>query len=135
MKRFQEIATQAGHFLDESAPGVPPLKKRKLGVEYLSRLATFIFFVSEEPDSPEVRLPHLQLGATIKDNKEPVEDLLNTSAEGEICFREHPQGLLSLVENPNPTPTECPLSEEAPPTTRQSPSGGQPTVLYGRGWW
>ena len=62
-----------------------PLKKCKLGVEYLSRLATFIFFVNEEPDSPEVRLPHLQIGVAIKDNKEPVEDLLNTSAKGEIC--------------------------------------------------
>ena len=121
LKRFQEIAAQAGHFLDERAPGVPSLKKRKLGLEYLSRLATFIFFVSEEPDSPEVRLPHLQIGAAIKDSKEPDEALLNSSAEGAICLREHPQGLYSLVDNPNPTPTECPLPEEAPPTDEAIP--------------
>ncbi|MCO5602751.1 hypothetical protein L7F22_056889 [Adiantum nelumboides] len=98
LRRFQEIAADASHFLDGQALGVSALKKCKLGKEFLSWLTTFIFFVSEELDLEELCLPRLQVGSFIKDSKEHEVVPMNLVAEGQALQLEYPRGLVEEVE-------------------------------------
>ncbi|MCO5580023.1 hypothetical protein L7F22_033889 [Adiantum nelumboides] len=98
LRRFQEIATDAGHFLDGQVPGVSALKRCKLGVECLSCLATFLFFVSKELDLEELRLPHLQVGSFIKDTKEHEVVPINLAMKGQALWLKYPRGLEEVVE-------------------------------------
>ena len=92
LQRFCVIAGEAGQYVEDSR-----LVKKKIGTQFLSRLATFVFLLAEEPDRPEVTLPHMHLGGVVKDTKEPIAKPLDAISEGKILAITYPGGVMDAA--------------------------------------
>ncbi|KAI5079965.1 hypothetical protein GOP47_0005444, partial [Adiantum capillus-veneris] len=75
------------------------LKKKKVGTQFLSRLATFVFLLAEEPERFEVSFPHLRLGGVVKDTKEPITVPWDASKEGNILALTYPGGVMDAAKS------------------------------------
>lgn len=97
LARFEEIALQARHLREVPAEQAAAFKKRKLGKQFLSKLATIFFLVNEEPADEDVELPHLALGGVLHEAKEPKASTVDTSNEQGQLLLEYPSGLEGAV--------------------------------------
>ena len=94
LQRFCVIAGEAGQYVEN-----PRLAKKKVGTQFLSRLATFVFLLAEEPERSEVNLPHLRLGGVMKDTKEPTAAHWDTSKEGNSLALTYPGGIMDAAKS------------------------------------
>ena len=62
LAQFKEIALEAHHMQEVPMEEAIAFKQCKLRKFFLSKLATFLFLVNEEPTSNDMELPHLALG-------------------------------------------------------------------------
>ena len=94
LQRFCVVASEAGQYIEDSR-----WIKKKIGTQFLSRLATFVFLLAEEPDRPEVSMPHLCLGSVVKDAKEPPATHLDARSEGNLLAITYPGGIMDATKS------------------------------------
>ena len=114
LQQFCVIAGEAGQYVEDSR-----LVKKKVGTQFLSRLATFVFLLAEEPDRPEVTMPHMRLGGVVKDPKEPTAMPLDARSEGNFLAITYPGGVMDAANSMSDMGAEASFipQEDAPEET------------------
>ncbi|MCO5546947.1 hypothetical protein L7F22_000386 [Adiantum nelumboides] len=70
------------------------LIKKKVGTQFLSCLATFVFLLTVESERSKVSLPYLRIGGVIKDTKESTTSPWDASKKGNILVLTYPGGVM-----------------------------------------
>ena len=116
LARFEAICQAAGKHIKLTRRELKALHKGNLGCTFISRLANFIFHVSEEPAGEAVELPHLHIGGVVREEKEVGEEPTNKTQEAKLLLLEYPQGLqgeLLKVEAQGAGPSFEPTDDDA----------------------
>lgn len=93
LARFEAICQASNEHITLTRRQLKALDKGNLGCTFLSRMASFIFHVSEEAAEEKMELPHLHIGGVVREEKDVGVEPTNQKQEEKLLLLEYPQGL------------------------------------------